>query len=430
VPRLAARPVLAFAFLLLAGVAAITACGGDDDASQSLSPEAGPGDERTAPPRATDGGAAPIGPKEACVLSIEAYCARSAECGRPFDCSGITALCPDYFFSEGSTYTLESLLACVAERRAQPCDELQLGISPRCATPGALEAGAPCRFTPQCASSDCSTEGGGCGVCGALRAPDSGCPVVGESCGLHAYCPSEERGCVSDVPPSKAIGAACVAGDSCAWPASCQTTGADASTGSCIVNAEGGPCGVSAGGEGATCSFGLRCVEQSSARTCRPAPEAGDFCGAAWCKKGFYCAGGTTCTARGELGQACSFQALCKEGLSCAPGPSGNVCSAGASLGEGCGQTWFDDGGAVEIACAVGKCTYVTMIDGGETRVCFAGGGGIGDPCAPPQVPCQSPLVCGADGQCALERCPVDAGPASAFTVEPIHVVKWAPRAL
>lgn len=402
------------ASLIISTLLALTAHGiaCSDEEGGPPGVEAGAGDELAATPPSDAG--VTLGPNEACLAYMQAVCARFAECGqRLADCSSLTAFCPDYFFAEGATYTVESLAACAEERRRQNCDDLLFGGRlPACVRAGTLEAGAPCRFTPQCASGQCAQSAGigSCGTCAAVKPPGTGCPGVGETCGLNRHCPSEDAGCVDGPVVTKAVGEACTSKDRCTWPSRCFGAAADASAGTCTVTQDGGPCAFVAGSATPACTSALACVEREGERVCAPGAALGDPCSTAPCGAGLYCDGTQRCAARGEVGQPCSDLQTCTEGLSCVQGASGNVCAAGAEIGAPCGRTSVAGGPAVDIACAAGACLVVALADGGITRTCAARYRGIGEICNLADAPCLSPLVCGVSGRCELPACLPDSG--------------------
>jgi hypothetical protein len=118
----------------------------------------------------------------ACREYVRAACERREACtGVPLaGCLSFQSACPDYLFSEGSSRTRESVLACAPVLRAQPCDEVVAGIPPACATDGTLPPGSGCAFTSQCAG-ECLAPAGNCGKC-APRA------ALGGACGDEAGC--------------------------------------------------------------------------------------------------------------------------------------------------------------------------------------------------------------------------------------------------
>src|SRR5262249_48943642 len=138
---------------------------------------------------------------------------------------------PEYFFSPGSTRTVDGMLACAAELRTQPCDDVLRSKELPCQTPGTLAAGAPCLSGVSCATRTCSPfTGHACGTCAGFYAPDASCETFSPSfvCHLDETCDPVTKRCAPTRDGNVAQGGACSAVVGCAPDLLCLGGSADA----------------------------------------------------------------------------------------------------------------------------------------------------------------------------------------------------------
>ena len=382
----------AFCASVAGGAIAFLACSSDDGSAQAPSEDGGPSGADAA-----DEASSPPTEKSSCEQYILAYCAKSNECehtpaGRQDLCAQVAQLCPDYFFSPGSTRTIASMLECAQAWAKMSCDEFLSGAHPACQTGGTIEGGAPCIFSPQCESLVCVSDArGSCGRCATFYPPDAACSPVG-----NPVCP---------------LGQTCNPDLSRCAPATTVHWGAD-----------GEPCQVDAGAS--RCQPGLSCVLASfgaASGKCQLLPGPGAPCAPTAETNTVLCdttraacsftnaemtAG--TCRALGNLGDACDVQTPCGSNSYCKipQTAAAGVCTALANSGEACGDL---DGGYV--FCGQVECAPPNGVDGGAP-VCHAAPSGLGEPCTQPLASCRAPLACigGSCGFTPYATCVKEAG--------------------
>jgi hypothetical protein len=185
--------------------------------------------------------------------------------------------CPDFLFSEGSTRTRESVLACAEVYRTQPCDEAIANIPPACATDGTLVPGSPCAFRSQCAGSCFTGDTAGCGECVANAELDGAC---GDDMGCPSSQVCEGFQCVDDpntVDETGLPGAACLGYCITGYVCAKATPGGP---NTCLPEpAFGAPChydGVDDGVDAGQCAIYTAYCDADF--TCRPRPAQGEPC--------------------------------------------------------------------------------------------------------------------------------------------------------
>ena len=127
--------------------------GGNAATSGSAGSSGSAGGERPDPSSASE--------LDACLYYLRSVCNRQFnECNeRPAElhpCPDVEQTCPDRYFSDGSEFTVASLIACGDYWRTRSCDEIASGVDPACLTRGSLLLAEPCMFSTQCASLWCS----------------------------------------------------------------------------------------------------------------------------------------------------------------------------------------------------------------------------------------------------------------------------------
>jgi hypothetical protein len=427
------RWLLASGFLAVAGAVAVTSCGGDDDDPSIDSLDGGEG-EAGLPDRSSGGDGDPgaeagadtkLPPTamEACRAYVQAFCDRYPECGMPMpSCDNYLALCPDYVLGNGSTRTIDSVLACAKVRREQPCNEVRDNITPACASAGTLPAGAPCHINSQCASYSCLGGGlGTCGYCATPAAPDGGC-------GGNVVCAANQTcaGTCKDRTASPALnqGEACPAdgGVGCQFDQPCSAATTLAGAGTCQAGpSAGAACRYRVGTSQALCDDST-CLDAGATRTCSGPHAIGEACGTSVgvdCQAGAYCdnALAGTCKARRGLNEPCgTTDGRCLEETYCALSTATQgSCKPSSKIGEACPTLTIDGGvGAYAVPCVTGaRCANTPgPTDGSTQRTCVAAPASIGEACDPPLLPCASGVVCNAQKKCELPPClPKDAGP-------------------
>jgi hypothetical protein len=273
-------------------------------------------------------------------------------------------------FSEGSTRTVESVVACAKQWRDLPCDAVSKGASPDCAAAGTLALGEKCINASQCASRACDGFNAMCGVCvdnpiecdAKANLP---CPA-GQACYGNHCIDTPASGPAADAPE---LGDACV-------------TGAAQTCGDSFCKPDGaGDDGVCSRWPrlGEDCASALKCEEGDSycgsSLTCVALPAANAACaadatGILRCASGSYCdVTGTTfqCRAVPKAGGVC--RGVCDVGLACTENEFDGVdgkCVRRRMPGDSCGGP--DDlclPGATR--CEGGVCVLVATQDLYET---------------------------------------------------------------
>jgi hypothetical protein len=403
-------------------------------------------DEATAPPdldasssetssNDDGGGGADAGPpteKSSCVTYIEAFCAKQEACSpsnRLALCKQTAELCPEYFFSEGSTRTIASMLACADEFAKMTCAEWNAGIRPSCQTPGTLPAGSSCISPAQCASANCDglTLGTRCGTCSALYGADEECTNTGtfgpKVCPQNQRCDDVTKRCAPIVAPTMLTpGATCTANSTkelCPSGTDCYTTSPDAgtTTGTCqALPTAGNACVHTPGSGGGFCVAEAYCSFASgNTGTCLVNAKVGETCGydaqsstEIRCEPALYCKT-DKCAAYEAVDAPCTRPDACGKTAYCDVNASTPVCRAAAAIGAACGIVRTDGGGSFYVPCAAnGEC----KMDASGAGICEPPGSvGRGAACSP-SMPCYSVLQC-TNGTCtALDQaaCIADAG--------------------
>jgi hypothetical protein len=244
----------------------------------------------------------------ACVKYFDAECNRMEECRTglpPTDspCPSSTDQCPDALFSDGSTRTIDDLIACAATWKTYPCSEVNQQHRPDCVHFGTRAPGEPCLYLNQCSSGICNSAmhppgHPDCSVCVAKAAPGEACSqATGPGCGDGYTCscpPGSDCGgktiCVVATPIGKPLGA------------------------SCMLAGE--------------CYSGTTCVPDANdptQKTCQKAPTVGEACAAPdACSGASFCNSAKTCEAFPGVGNPCTL------------GPTGNVLEPGCAAGAMC----------------------------------------------------------------------------------------------
>jgi hypothetical protein len=297
-----------------------------------------------------DAGAAgqPMTEEAVCRAVIQAQCEVKARCGTYRDlkhCMQLTELCPEYYFSPGSTRTVQSMASCLDAVRNLSCDENRVGINPPCLTPGTLEDDAPCTYSSQCVSGACvAAEGSSCTTCSPL--PRAGEPCEGTFCAIGSFCDRLSGNCtVAPASPAAAEGEPCNVTSSpfvgCRGSLVCGPTASSAAA--ChVAPGEGEPCTpdflcappfecIGTGSDSVCavrdcypgCPTGLGCVYQNGAYTCAMIGELGDACDGTLtpCASGLVCKNGA-CVEQGRRGEPCEA-GDCSRVLTCTNG----ICS-------------------------------------------------------------------------------------------------------
>jgi len=287
-------------------------------------------------------------PTEVCITYAVAQCLRRTEClGRTptiRDCMSSARDCPDTFFSDGATRTVAGTKACAAEYATYPCDKLNAGFLPDCATPGTRATGEACLFNAQCASRSCDTRSSGCNQCDSLGELGADCSMPSQGCKPGLFCDRTSNQCVAH-----------------------------------IERVEGAPCTATTG-----CNYGLYCANLTCTKypahgmDCRTAPE---------CLDGDYCAADNTCTTPPGVGQPCatavSGRMYCSSDAYCSFADATHaVCVALPKAGQACGRQLNEQMALTNQVCAEGSFC-------GPTSTCM--------PPGPPGATCED------DGQCQPE---------------------------
>jgi hypothetical protein len=194
---------------------------------------------------------------EACIAYALAECMRQEECegSTPSETSCLRATfgCPELLLSAGTTRTAAGLKACAPAFATFACADFDTGKLPDCATPGTGPVGAPCDYSTQCATLECSYRAGGaCGVCAKVG-------ELGDDCSVAANTECRR-------------GLTCVA-DQCAPSSSANTIGG-----------VGDDCSM----PGASCGPNLYCA--AGTNVCTLSPTLGMSCATTHACQGSYCA--------------------------------------------------------------------------------------------------------------------------------------------
>jgi hypothetical protein len=285
-----------------------------------------------------------------CRAVIKAQCEVKLRCG-VFSalelCTQVEDACPEFYFSPGSTRTVEGMASCLDELRDKSCDDERLGIVPACLTAGTLPDEAPCSFSSQCVSGICSSaDDASCRSCQPQRGP--GEPCSGLDCATGLFCDPSMQVCVAAVSaPPATEGEPCnIAGApivGCQGALVCSPTATSMTPVCHVAPGEGEPCPE---GECAQplichlpapnqpvcstrdscdpdCPAGSTCVSQNDILTCVPLPELGDTCDPTGvrCATDLICKSGT-CAARPHRGDPCET-GECPSTMDCTNG----ICS-------------------------------------------------------------------------------------------------------
>ena len=210
---------------------------------------------------------------------------------------------------DGLTCSNTALTDLILNEAADPCAHIFTG---------ALPSGSACLFDEECAGGGlCQKDGtvcslqccpGTCAVKPATLALGADCttPLAGQTCAHGSFCAPRPAGAPGRIcaPQSTTAGAACAGFDSCASPLFCM--GETPSTATCAP----------LGSRGAACNPGLSTSCDDARDYCEPTT--------------------LVCTARHELGSACSVDVLsCRKDAFC--DPTAHVCAAQLTAGQPCG---------------------------------------------------------------------------------------------
>ena len=323
--------------------------GGNAATSGSAGSSGSAGGERPDPSSASE--------LDACLYYLRSVCNRQFnECNeRPAElhpCPDVEQTCPDRYFSDGSEFTVASLIACGDYWRTRSCDEIASGVDPACLTRGSLLLAEPCTFSTQCASLWCyAPTSGTCGVCVEERQEGESCGTEVEQCAGGLTCSSG----ICAVPPETTRYGA---GQACPSP---------------------GPY---------TCIDGLSCMTLpgQAGPTCQPEPMPGQPCADDWnfCSGGGFCNASRQCQAVPGAGMPCgvtlSGVTLCDANSFCPPSEGSSteprLCLAPAGLGRPCSTSQdlaesksCEQGlscHCVGAACSAGTGTCVQLRNPGE----------------------------------------------------------------
>ncbi|MBX3229081.1 MAG: hypothetical protein KIT84_01985 [Labilithrix sp.] len=405
------RVALGTCVVVWLGAALFIACSDDDDrgaaASTSDAGADGEGSQDAGPPGTE---------MSACLEYMNATCERRAECEKQSaaaleECLESTRnRCPEYFFAPGTTRTIDGMLACAAELRAQSCDDVRGGVLLACQTFGTLEAGAACIEGSQCASGTCNRSpdsdagtASACGTCAGVYAEGQVCtlpappgsPDDGLVCPRGQRCDVATKRCVPMKPRPELE---CSSSRPCAAGSVCKhmPDERDPSRYTCVPRA---PIGERCG-PGGVCDERAFCNERNDGGTCEAAAAIGEDCyvGFLPCVEAAHCTG--TCVARLARGEPCAYTEQCAEGLWCIGGACscvGGGCSPPAQvpgLGESCSEGW----------CAGdARCRSVDATSDRKTCVHVAN---RGEACTAPNTRCadSTGLECSDAGTCVNTR--------------------------
>jgi hypothetical protein len=320
----------------------------------------------------------------ACVFYVQRYCEKVAACqGKDASaCLLGTDECPDMFYSEGSTRTVESVVACAKDWTAFSCAKLGLGEQPACVRPGSKAVGEPCLYPSQCSSLSCDRQAGDgdCGACQAVVGPDASC-TSSSACPGVTTCNLDTGKCQPYVHSLLAEGEACV--------------------------------------EGSTCQPGLYC---NAAQQCAHYPALGEPCGRGlFCDAAAkqFCAADVTCRARPTAGMPCAKEwdqvLVCELDTSiCDPDASGGpTCASAAVAGQPCrpGHQCAAQHVCIGADAEVGVCRLLQDKGGACATVLECKRGltcdqGICKNTALPELPCNDgSTLCHQDSKCDGQVC-------------------------
>jgi hypothetical protein len=274
----------------------------------------------------------PMTAEAVCRAAIEAQCEVKVRCGLYSDvslCNPFADLCPDYYFSPGSTRTVESVAACLDALRNKSCDEEGAGIIPVCLTAGTLPNEAPCSYSSQCASGSCyAADGATCQTCRPKLGPGEACAPL--DCMPGYFCDRTTEQCVPTVTgPAAGEGEPCnVTGTpfvGCQGLLGCGPTAASSTPVCHVLPGAGEPCPDGLCTPPSVCSLPTPMNPTCTASPCTPSCPADSRCTAA--------SGTPACVPYAQEGEACDTTlALCAPALFCRNG----VCAEQARVGEPC----------------------------------------------------------------------------------------------
>ncbi len=292
---------------------------------------------------------------EACAAYTLAVCQRDVECGYfadPCDSEELAMNCPDQYFSDGSTRTVEGLVACAEEWRTHPCDQVLLGVPPDCVLPGTRAPGEACVFGSQCQTLVCGgtsldADHPQCFTCLRNYGSDEDCTVGGAVCPIGQNCDQTSKRCAVPTTAPEPIdipGLNEECGSYCADSLLCLA-GFGELVGTCqpALPESGEACVYAPGYPEALCAQGLSCNDDDQ---CVALPAAGTLCsiddgGTGHCAEGAYCAYAMQCATPPSAGQPCGndqdgHALACAAGSYC-KGPGGeSTCTALPEAGEPC----------------------------------------------------------------------------------------------
>jgi hypothetical protein len=258
----------------------------------------------------------------------------------PADGCAIERECPDIVFSDGSTRTVEGMLACANVIETYSCEQWRLGFRPDCITPGELQAGESCLFHSQCASLICDgpPASGTCPTCvdpipqgESCAGSDLAC-AAGLECGAGALCTPILPQTVTEYvePEPLPEGAPCTANGNCERPLTCADPDADGNGTCAATGAVDQPCTLGIA-MSKLCEFDSYCDADD---VCRAYPKEGEPCvelspGPLSCASGLACDPQTGLCAPGLApGAACTSLGQCAEGTCSSPSNLFNNCLA------------------------------------------------------------------------------------------------------
>ena len=310
-----------------------------------------------------------------CTNAIEVQCERRVVCEADSlsSCLSFASLCPDYYFSAGSTRTLAQVTSCLGALAARTCTDLALGVFPSCFVQGSRPTGAGCAYPSQCQSGVCGSSMT-CGTCGTGGNP------IGAACGLGNGCQSGtfcHAGICTDASTIKyaSEGQSCDLGSTpvigCVGNLICQPTSGSSSAGTCVAAPGAGHACATVGPSANVCASGTVCSDITGG-TCQVQGACGP---GAPCDSASYCKavdGGVACVAKATVGQPCGdpkttslppclspATCLAATGTCVLPGAGGATCNVTRPCAE-------------PLVCVAGTCQPLgatscpaTVSDGG-----------------------------------------------------------------
>lgn len=260
-----------------------------------------------------------VGVDEIAAAYKQASCTYLVRCGAfPDQASCVDAAIGDGFFVDANviaaihegtiSYNGNALAACFEAVAMRECDRTSISyrsVPLVCSTyaHGTLPAGAECVLDQECISQQCAKESS-------------------ELTCTHGTC-------IGDTAPTTSrlsIGSTCSGLDQCVTTAYCSTE-----TSMCTKLAVAG----AACSNSDECDYGLACLGQTGARTCRAAPTEGQPCPDNACRdEGLYCDAAGTCTRWSLPPAACSSTLACSPYYPC--DFNTGTCKRGPGLGEPC----------------------------------------------------------------------------------------------